>query len=145
MANINRPPAGLTYAPPLSEPTDILDPATGTFDLKELAFYKDQERKANLRARLLLFSAVFVMLLANLWLTNRNSQADLAVLTQGIGEVIENIDQTRADQTQLAEYLERQMEIMTETVAELQNSQAPAAEEDATTEGGEMSPEGSTP
>ena len=136
MANINRPPAGLTYAPPLSEPTDIAEPATGTFDLKELAFYKDQERKSNLRARLLLFSAVFVMLIANLWLTNRNNQA---VLEQA-GTLIENIDQARADQTQLAEYLEQQMETMMETVAGMQSAQAPVEEDVAVEEEGDLTP-----
>jgi len=111
MADKERPGAGLSYAPPLRDFTEITEAGTN-FDVRELAFYQELEKKRTFRARFTLLAIIFLMLATNILVANRNHQEAMAQNKALLSALIENLDQARLDQAQLNERVESRLEGM---------------------------------
>ncbi len=127
MSDKQRPGAGLTYAPPAQDFTEITEAGTN-FDVRELAFYKERDSKKTFRARATLLGVIFVMLLANILLANRNHQHAMTQTDQ----LLNNLDQTRLDQAQLTELVESRLAAVEEQLKAMQAEAS--AEPEATVE-----------
>ena len=119
MSDKERTGAGLTYAPPAQDFTEITEAGTN-FDVRELAFYKERETKRTFRARATLLGVIFVMLLANILLANRNHQHAMNQTDQ----LLNNLDQTRLDQAQLTELVESRLAAVEQQLKALQEEAA---------------------
>ena len=126
MSQHERPGAGLTYAPPAQDFTEITEAGTN-FDVRELAFYKEREAKKTFRARATLLAVIFVMLTANIILANRNHEHTMIQSSQ----LLENLDQTRLDQAQLTELVESRLAAIEVQIAAMDEAQSQDDEEDA--------------
>ncbi len=119
MSDKERTGAGLTYAPPAQDFTEITEAGTN-FDVRELAFYKERETKRTFRARATLLGVIFVMLMANILLANRNHQHAMTQTDQ----LLNNLDQTRLDQAQLTELVESRLAAVEQQLKALQEEAA---------------------
>jgi len=129
MSDKERTGAGLTYAPPAQDFTEITEAGTN-FDVRELAFYKERENKRTFRARATLLGVIFVMLLANILLANRNHQHAMTQTDQ----LLNNLDQTRLDQAQLTELVESRLAAVEQQLKALQEQEEKEAEPAPTAE-----------
>ncbi len=128
MADKDRKSAGMSYAPPLREFTEITEAGT-SFDVRELAFYKERDNQRTFRSRAAMLSAIFLMLATGILVANRNHDAAMAQNAKLMNALMENLDQTRLDQALLTEMVESRL-IAIEGQLEAPE-EAPAAEEEA--------------
>ena len=109
MADKDRKSAGMSYAPPLREFTEITEAGT-SFDVRELAFYKERDNQRTFRSRAAMLSIIFLMLATGILVANRNHDAAMAQNAKLMDALMENLDQTRLDQAQLTEMVESRLE-----------------------------------
>ncbi len=108
MADKDRKSAGMSYAPPLKEFTEITEAGT-SFDVRELAFYKERDNQRTFRSRAAMLSVIFVMLATGILVSNRNHNAAMDQNEKLMHALMENLDQTRLDQAQLTEMVESRL------------------------------------
>jgi hypothetical protein len=130
MADKDRKSAGMSYAPPLREFTEITEAGT-SFDVRELAFYKERDNQRTFRSRAAMLSAIFLMLATGILVANRNHDAAMEQNAKLMSALMENLDQTRLDQAQLTEMVESRLESIEGHLNPPE--EAPAAEEEAAT------------
>jgi hypothetical protein len=127
MADKDRKSAGMSYAPPLREFTEITEAGT-SFDVRELAFYKERDNQRTFRSRAATLSVIFLMLATGILVANKNHNAAMEQNAKLMSALMENLDQTRLDQAQLTEMVESRLVAIE---GNLQTpEEAPAAEDE---------------
>ena len=128
MADKDRKSAGMSYAPPLREFTEITEAGT-SFDVRELAFYKERDNQRTFRSRAATLSVIFVMLATGILVANRNHDAAMNQNAKLMSALMENLDQARLDQTQLSEMMESRLVAIEGQLVSTEEQEAPATEE----------------
>jgi hypothetical protein len=127
MADKDRKSAGMSYAPPLREFTEITEAGT-SFDVRELAFYKERDNQRTFRSRAATLSVIFLMLATGILVANKNHNAAMEQNAKLMSALMENLDQTRLDQAQLTEMVESRLVAIEENLQTPE--EAPAAEDE---------------